>query len=131
MVSGTARGLVINKGKRTIFGTISEKLTEEPPPTSFDRGVKDFTFLMIRFMLVMVFAVFFIVGLTKGNWLEALLFGISIAVGLTPEMLPMIITANLAKGALSMARKRSSSSDCRPSRTSGPWTSCAPIRPGL
>lgn len=106
VVSGTARGLVINTGKRTIYGTISEKLTEEPPPTSFDRGVKDFTFLMIRFMLVMVLAVFFIVGLTKGNWLEALLFGISIAVGLTPEMLPMIITANLAKGALSMARKK-------------------------
>jgi Mg2+-importing ATPase len=61
---------------------------------------------MIRFMVVMVCAVFFIVGLTKGNWLEALLFGLSIAVGLTPEMLPMIVTVNLAKGALTMAKKK-------------------------
>ncbi|MCX8159694.1 MAG: magnesium-translocating P-type ATPase [Candidatus Saccharicenans sp.] len=106
VISGTARGLVINTGQKTIYGAISERLTEEPPQTSFDSGVKSFTFLMIRFMLVMVFTVFFIVGLTKGNWLEALLFGISIAVGLTPEMLPMIITVNLAKGALSMARKK-------------------------
>ncbi len=106
VISGTARGLVINTGAKTIFGAISEELTEEPAETSFDRGLKDFTFLMIRFMLVMVFAVFFIVGLTKGNWLEALLFGISVAVGLTPEMLPMIITVNLAKGALSMAKKK-------------------------
>jgi Mg2+-importing ATPase len=106
VISGTARGLVINTGVKTIFGTISEMLREEPTETSFDRGLKDFTFLMIRFMLVLVFAVFFIVGLTKGNWLEALLFGISVAVGLTPEMLPMIITVNLAKGALSMAKKK-------------------------
>jgi len=106
VTSGTARGLVINTGQRTIFGAISEKLTEEPPETSFDRGVRKFTWLMIRFMVIMVFAVFMIVGLTKGNWLEALLFGISVAVGLTPEMLPMIITVNLAKGALSMAKKK-------------------------
>jgi len=106
VTSGTARGLVINTGQRTLFGAISEKLSEEPPQTSFDQGIRSFTFLMIRFMVVMVFAVFMIVGLTKGNWLEALLFGISIAVGLTPEMLPMIITVNLAKGALSMARKK-------------------------
>ncbi len=62
--------------------------------------------LMIRFMVVMVLAVFFIVGLSKGNWVEALLFGLSIAVGLTPEMLPMIVTVNLAKGALNMAKKK-------------------------
>ncbi len=61
---------------------------------------------MIRFMVVMVAAVFFIVGMTKGNWVEALLFGLSIAVGLTPEMLPMIVTVNLAKGALTMAKKK-------------------------
>ncbi|MGC8745433.1 MAG: magnesium-translocating P-type ATPase [Candidatus Saccharicenans sp.] len=106
VTSGTARGLVINTGQKTLFGAISERLTEEPPETSFDRGVRKFTWLMIRFMVIMVLAVFMIVGLTKGNWLEALLFGISIAVGLTPEMLPMIITVNLAKGALSMAKKK-------------------------
>ena len=81
----------------------SDRAREE---TSFDRGVRSFTWLMIRFMVVMVCAVFFIVGLTKGNWLEALLFGLSIAVGLTPEMLPMIVTVNLAKGALTMAKKK-------------------------
>jgi len=106
VTSGTARGVVINTGRQTLYGAISEKLAEEPPLTSFDRGVSGFTFLMIRFMLIMVFAVFMIVGLTKGNWLEALLFAVSVAVGLTPEMLPMIMTVNLAKGALSMAKKK-------------------------
>jgi P-type Mg2+ transporter len=106
VTSGTARGLVVNTGTKTLFGAISERLTEQREETSFDRGVRSFTWLMIRFMVVMVCAVFFIVGLTKGNWLEALLFGLSIAVGLTPEMLPMIVTVNLAKGALTMAKKK-------------------------
>jgi Mg2+-importing ATPase len=106
VTSGTARGLVVNTGTRTVFGAISERLTERREETSFDRGVRSFTWLMIRFMVVMVFAVFLIVGLTKGNWIEALLFGLSIAVGLTPEMLPMIVTVNLAKGALTMAGKK-------------------------
>lgn len=106
VISGTARGLIINTGRKTLIGAISAKIAEKPLPTSFDRGIRRFTFLMVRFMLILVCAVFFIVGLTKGNWLEALLFGISIAVGLTPEMLPMIITVNLAKGALSMAKKK-------------------------
>jgi len=106
VTSGTARGVVVNTGTRTLFGAISERLTERREETSFDRGVRSFTWLMIRFMVVMVFAVFLIVGMTKGNWLEALLFGLSIAVGLTPEMLPMIVTVNLAKGALTMAGKK-------------------------
>jgi Mg2+-importing ATPase len=106
VTSGTARGLVVHTGTQTLFGAISEKLTEKREETSFDQGVRSFTWLMIRFMVVMVCAVFFIVGLTKGNWLEALLFGLSIAVGLTPEMLPMIVTVNLAKGALTMAKKK-------------------------
>lgn len=106
VTSGTARGVAVNTGARTLFGAISERLTEKREETSFDRGVRSFTWLMIRFMVVMVCAVFFIVGLTKGDWLEALLFGLSIAVGLTPEMLPMIVTVNLAKGALTMAKKK-------------------------
>jgi Mg2+-importing ATPase len=106
VLSGSARGVVVNTGTDTYFGSISERLTENRVETSFDKGVKSFTWLMIRFMLVMVFAVFLIVGMTKGNWLEALLFGLSIAVGLTPEMLPMIVTVNLAKGALNMSRKK-------------------------
>ncbi|MFA7691718.1 MAG: magnesium-translocating P-type ATPase [Candidatus Hydrogenedentales bacterium] len=106
VTSGSARGLILGTGKRTFFGAISEKLGEKRAETSFDRGVRSFTWLMIRFMVVMVCLVFFIVGLTKGNWLEALLFGLSIAVGLTPEMLPMIVTVNLAKGALTMAGRK-------------------------
>lgn len=106
VTSGSARGIVIHTGVRTIFGAISEKLTQKKEETSFDKGVKSFTYLMIRFMTTMVFLVFVIVGLTKGNWIEALLFGLAVAVGLTPEMLPMIITVNLAKGALTMAEKK-------------------------
>jgi P-type Mg2+ transporter len=106
VLSGSARGLVVNTGTRTYFGSISEKLTEKRIETSFDKGAKSFTWLMIRFMVIMVFAVFMIVGITKGNWIEALLFGLSIAVGLTPEMLPMIVTVNLAKGALTMSKKK-------------------------
>lgn len=106
VLSGTARGIVVNTGTRTYFGSISEKLAEKRDETSFDKGIKSFTWLMIRFMLIMTFAVFMIVGITKGNWIEALLFGLSIAVGLTPEMLPMIVTVNLAKGALTMSQKK-------------------------
>ncbi len=106
VLSGTARGIVVNTGTHTYFGSISERLVESRPKTSFDIGVKSFTWLMIRFMVTMVFAVFMIIGISKGDWLEALLFGLSIAVGLTPEMLPMIVTVNLAKGALTMSKKK-------------------------
>src|SRR5271157_3338406 len=106
VTSGTARGVIVNTGARTIFGSISERLAERPEETSFDIGVRSFTWLMIRFMVVMVSAVFLIVGMTKGDWVEAFLFGLSVAVGLTPEMLPMIVTVNLAKGALTMSKKK-------------------------
>ena len=81
-------------------------LQEKPPKTTFERGVNAVSWVLIRFMLVMVPLVFFINGLTKGDWLDAFLFGISIAVGLTPEMLPMIVTTCLAKGAVSMSKKK-------------------------
>ena len=85
---------------------------------------------MIRFIVVMVPLVFLINGLTKDNWLEALLFAVAVAVGLTPEMLPMIVTVNLAKGAHGdVAQRRSSSSASTRSRTSARWTCCAPTRP--
>jgi Mg2+-importing ATPase len=106
VVSGSARGLVVNTGVRTHFGSISEKLSGERVQTSFDRGISGFTWLMVRFMIVMVSIVFVIVGLTKGNWGEALLFGLAVAVGLTPEMLPMIVTVNLSKGAMAMSKKK-------------------------
>ncbi|HJV67150.1 MAG TPA: magnesium-translocating P-type ATPase [Geomonas sp.] len=104
--SGSARGLVVNTGTRTMFGSISVSLAEGGKKTSFDEGTRSFTWLMIRFMTVMTLLVFLIVGFTKGSWLEALLFGLSVAVGLTPEMLPMIVTVNLAKGALVMAARK-------------------------
>jgi P-type Mg2+ transporter len=84
---------------------------------------------MIRFMVVMVSIVFVIVGLRDHNWLEALLFGLSVAVGLTPEMLPMIMTVCLSKGALMMSRKKVIVKHLTRSRTSARWTSSAPTRP--
>lgn len=106
VLSGTARGVAVNTGVKTHFGSISEKLSGERVQTSFDRGIAGFTWLMIRFMVVMVSLVFLIVGFTKGDWAEALLFGLAVAVGLTPEMLPMIVTVNLSKGAIAMSRKK-------------------------
>ncbi|NNM67641.1 MAG: magnesium-translocating P-type ATPase, partial [Spirochaetales bacterium] len=103
---GAARGFVINTGMRTFLGSISANLAAPNASTDFDKGVKKFVWLMIRFMIVMVSITFLIVGITKHNWLDALLFGLSIAVGLTPEMLPMIVTVCLSKGALFMSRKK-------------------------
>ena len=106
VISGTARAIVINTGNRTYFGSISEKLAGQRVVTSFDRGIAGFTWLMIRFMVVMVSLVFIIRGLKDHNWLEAIKFSLAAAVGLTPEMLPMIVTVNLAKGALAMSKKK-------------------------
>ncbi|MDW7968251.1 MAG: HAD-IC family P-type ATPase, partial [Thermoanaerobaculum sp.] len=106
VTSGTAQALVLRTGEQTLFGALSQRLAQQRPETDFDQGVRSFTWLMMRTMVVMVALVFLIVGLTKQNWVEALLFGLSVSVGLTPEMLPMMLTANLAKGALSMARKK-------------------------
>ena len=106
MLSGSARGVVVNTGQRTYFGAITRKLAGQRSRTSFDKGISGFTWLMIRFMVVMVAVVFLIIGITKHNWVDALLFGLAVAVGLTPEMLPMIVTVNLAKGALAMSRKK-------------------------
>ncbi|MBX9742040.1 MAG: magnesium-translocating P-type ATPase [Chthoniobacterales bacterium] len=106
VISGSGKALVVNTGVRTYFGAISQKLSSAPVLTSFDRGISGFTWLMIRFMCVMVSVVFLIIGLRNHNWTEALLFGLSVAVGLTPEMLPMIVVVNLAKGAMAMSRKK-------------------------
>jgi Mg2+-importing ATPase len=106
VVSGTATAIVVTTGNLTYFGTIGKAITGKRAETSFDKGVNKVSWLLIRFMMVMVPLVFLVNGLTKGNWFEALLFGISVAVGLTPEMLPMIVTANLAKGALNMSKRK-------------------------
>ena len=106
VISGSATAVVICTGDNTLFGSMASAVAEDAVETSFTKGVNAVSWVLIRFMLVMVPLVFFINGITKGDWLEAFLFGISIAVGLTPEMLPMIVTTCLAKGAVSMSRKQ-------------------------
>ncbi|MFA6408800.1 MAG: magnesium-translocating P-type ATPase [Gammaproteobacteria bacterium] len=106
VVSGSATAVVINTGSHTHFGSLANSVVNQTPLTSFDKGVNKFTWLMIKFIAVMVPAVFLINGLTKHDWTEAFMFALAVAVGLTPEMLPMIVTVNLSKGALMMARKK-------------------------
>jgi len=106
VVSGTATGVVVATGGDTSFGRLAKGLAGPRVETAFDVGVKKVSWLFIRFIVVMVPIVFLMNGLSKGNWVEALLFGLAIAVGLTPEMLPMIVTTNLAKGAVTMARRK-------------------------
>jgi Mg2+-importing ATPase len=104
--SGTATAMVIYTGEKTNFGSLASHVVGQQQSSSFDKGINKFTWLMIRFIMIMVPAVFLINGFARHNWLEAFLFALAVAVGLTPEMLPMIVTVNLSKGALSMARKK-------------------------
>jgi Mg2+-importing ATPase len=106
VISGSARGIAVNTGMRTFLGSVAADISGPKGSTDFDRGTRDFVNLMVRLMLAMVGITFLIVGLTKGDWLQALLFGLSVAVGLTPEMLPMIVTVCLSKGAVFMSRKK-------------------------
>ena len=106
VISGSATAVVVCVGDHTLFGSMASAVAKEAVETSFTKGVNAVSWVLIRFMLVMVPLVFFVNGITKGDWLEAFLFGISIAVGLTPEMLPMIVTTCLAKGAVSMSKKQ-------------------------
>ena len=106
VVSGTARGVVVNTGQQDALRFDSRKASGTAGPDEFRQRHRGFTWLMIRFMVVMVAIVFLIVGMTKHNWPEALLFALSVAVGLTPEMLPMIVTVNLSKGAMAMSKKK-------------------------
>jgi len=104
--SGSATAVVLHTGAQTYFGSMAVRIVAPRQSTSFDLGINKFTWLMIRFIAVMVPAVFLINGLSKHNWMEAFLFAMAVAVGMTPEMLPMIVTVNLSKGALAMARKK-------------------------
>ncbi len=105
-VSGTAVAVVLATGDRTCFGSMALAITGRSAETSFDKGINSVSWLLVRFIIIMIPVVFFVNGFTKGNWFEAFLFALSVAVGITPEMLPMIVTTNLAKGAVSMARKK-------------------------
>jgi Mg2+-importing ATPase len=104
--SGSATGIVVATGKETYLGGMAQSLSEQTTESAFDKGIAKFTWLILRFVLVMVPLVFVINGLTKGKWGDAFFFAIAVAVGLTPEMLPMIVTVCLSKGALSMSRKK-------------------------
>ena len=106
VVSGSARAVVVAVGADTVLGQMARDLDSRPPKTTFEKGVNDVSWVLIRFMLIMVPVVLFINGFTKGNWMQAVLFSISVAVGLTPEMLPMIVTTCLARGAVAMSRKK-------------------------
>ena len=106
VISGSAKAIVIATGSDTYFGSIGKSVVGAHPETSFDIGIKNVGVLLIRFMLVMVPVIFLVNGWVQGNWIDALLFSIAVAVGLTPEMLPVIVTATLAKGAMSMSKHK-------------------------
>ncbi len=104
--TGTGTAVVVATGEATCLGSLARAVAAPTAPTAFDRGVTRFTWLMIRFILVMVPLVFLVNGLTKGDWREAFFFALAVAVGLTPEMLPAIVTVCLTKGAMLMAGKK-------------------------
>jgi Mg2+-importing ATPase len=106
VTSGFGEGLIVHTGRATYFGQLADRIVAADEVSSFDKGVNRFVWLMVRFILVMTPTVFLINGFTKHNWLEALFFAVAVAVGLTPEMLPMIVTVNLGRGAIAMSRKR-------------------------
>jgi Mg2+-importing ATPase len=104
--SGTATAVIAATGPRSYLGSIAQGMAAVQPQTSFDKGINRFTWLMIKFMAVMVPLVFFITGFTKHDWKDAFFFALAVAVGLTPEMLPMIVSVSLSKGALLLSRKK-------------------------
>lgn len=106
VVSGTARGLVIATGRQTQFGQLSQHLVRGETATNFDRGIRSFTWLMMKLIIVLSLFIFAVNAIFKHDVLEALLFAVAVAVGLAPEMLPMIVTVNLSKGALEMAKRK-------------------------
>ncbi len=106
VISGAGTAVVIETGGNTYLGSLAKTIVAHKTVTSFDKGISDVSFLLLRFMLVMAPVVFLINGFIKGNWTEAFFFALSVAVGLTPEMLPMIVTANLGRGALAMSNKK-------------------------
>ncbi len=106
VVSGSATAMAVAVGNDTMLGLMAKDLDAKPAKTTFEKGVNAVSWVLIRFMLVMVPVVLFVNGITKGDWMQAALFAISVAVGLTPEMLPMIVTTSLAKGAMAMSRQK-------------------------
>jgi P-type Mg2+ transporter len=106
VVSGSGTAVVAETGSHTYLASLAKTVSGRKPRTSFNKGVNGVTMLLLRFMIIMAPLVFVINGVVKGNWVEAFTFGLSVAVGLAPEMLPVIVTANLAKGAIAMSDKK-------------------------
>ena len=106
VLNGTATAIVLTTNNNTYLGTLSTSITGRRALTSFDLGINRITWLMIKFICVMVPFIFILNGFDKGDWLQALLFSLAVAIGLTPEMLPMIVTANLARGAVEMSKSK-------------------------
>lgn len=106
VVSGTATAVVVATGARTFFGSLAGRVIDRRATSSFDQGVNKVTFVLIKFMLIMVPVVMVLTGITKGDWKEAFLFGLAVAVGLTPEMLPLVVSANLARGAIKLSKRK-------------------------
>ncbi len=106
VISGSATGLVIRTGKNTYLGNIADKLEEEKEVTNFEIGINKVTSLLIKYMIIIVLMVFFINGIVKKDWVQSLMFAISVAVGITPGMLSMIVNVNLSKGSRTLAKKK-------------------------
>lgn len=106
VVSGSAKAVVLSTGDNTMIGSIAKQVSKKEEQTSFDKGISDVSWVLIKFMLIMVPLVFIVSGITKGDWLSAFIFALSVAIGLTPEMLPMIVTTCLSQGAVSMSQKK-------------------------
>lgn len=106
VVSGSAKAIVLSVGKASEFGHIAHHIAKKKVTTNFEKGIQTISWVLIRFMLIMVPMVFLVNGITKQNWLEAFLFALTIAIGLTPQMLPMVVTTNLSKGAIMLSKKK-------------------------
>ena len=106
VVSGSAKGIILTTGNQTYFGSMAKSLSTDKAKTSFEQNIDSISKLLIRFMIIMIPIIFIVNLYTKSNWLESLMFGITIAVGLLPEMLPVIMTSSLAKGAVMMSKKK-------------------------
>ena len=106
VVSGSGIGVVISIGEQTYFGNLAKSISHKKVETSFDKGVKEIGFMLIKFVAIMAATVFVVNGLFKGDWITSFIFAVSVAIGLTPEMLPVIVATNLAKGAVVMSKKK-------------------------
>jgi Mg2+-importing ATPase len=106
VVSGTATGVAVATGPRTFFGSLAGRVVGRRAATSFEQGVNKVTFVLFKFMLIMVPVVMLITGVTKRDWKEEFFFGLAVAVGLTPEMLPLVVSANLARGAIKLSKHK-------------------------